>query len=74
MATEDQEDADKAALTNIRGEVTFEWEPLIAAGTDMVPTGRGTDIRLEQTDRVSAAERKHASRVRRGLVDEESEE
>lgn len=56
------------------GEVTFEWEPLIAAGTDMVPTGRGTDIRLEQTDRVSAAERKHASRVRRGLVDEESEE
>ncbi|MGW0003573.1 GTPase ObgE [Nocardia grenadensis] len=56
------------------GEVTFEWEPLIAAGTDMVPTGRGTDIRLEQTDRVSAAERKHASRVRRGLVEEESEE
>lgn len=56
------------------GEVTFDWEPMIAAGTDMVPTGRGTDIRLEQSDRVSAAERKHASRVRRGLVDEESEE
>ncbi|WP_063061868.1 GTPase ObgE [Nocardia sienata] len=56
------------------GEVTFDWEPMIAAGTDMVPTGRGTDIRLEQTDRVSAAERKHASRVRRGLVDDEGEE
>ncbi|WP_040775809.1 GTPase ObgE [Nocardia pneumoniae] len=55
------------------GDVTFEWEPQISAGIDMVPTGRGTDIRLEQTDRVSAAERKHASRVRRGLVREDEE-
>ncbi|MEU7765537.1 GTPase ObgE [Nocardia sp. NPDC049190] len=55
------------------GDVTFEWEPQISAGIDMVPTGRGTDIRLEQSDRVSAAERKHASRVRRGLVDEDKE-
>lgn len=56
------------------GPVTFEWEPQITAGADIVPTGRGTDIRLEQTDRVSAAERKHASRVRRGLVDDEDGE
>ncbi|MGQ4619634.1 GTPase ObgE [Nocardia sp. R7R-8] len=55
------------------GDVTFDWEPQISAGIDMVPTGRGTDIRLEQTDRVSAAERKHASRVRRGLVPEDEE-
>ncbi|BDT94917.1 MULTISPECIES: GTPase ObgE [Nocardia] len=55
------------------GDVTFDWEPQISAGIDMVPTGRGTDIRLEQTDRVSAAERKHASRVRRGLVREDEE-
>ncbi|MEV6322297.1 GTPase ObgE [Nocardia sp. NPDC051787] len=55
------------------GDVTFEWEPQISAGIDIVPTGRGTDIRLEQTDRVSAAERKHASRVRRGLVQEDEE-
>ncbi|MEU1545018.1 GTPase ObgE [Nocardia sp. NPDC005745] len=55
------------------GDVTFEWEPQISAGIDMVPTGRGTDIRLEQTDRVSASERKHASRVRRGLVREDEE-
>ncbi|MGV9544222.1 GTPase ObgE [Nocardia beijingensis] len=55
------------------GDVTFDWEPQISAGVDMVPTGRGTDIRLEQTDRVSAAERKHASRVRRGLVGEDEE-
>lgn len=55
------------------GDVTFDWEPQIAAGVDIVPTGRGTDIRLEQTDRVSAAERKHASRVRRGLVTDEED-
>ncbi|MBF6300624.1 GTPase ObgE [Nocardia amamiensis] len=55
------------------GDVTFDWEPQISAGIDMVPTGRGTDVRLEQTDRVSAAERKHASRVRRGLVQEDEE-
>lgn len=55
------------------GDVTFEWEPMISAGVDMVPTGRGTDIRLEQSERISAAERKHASRVRRGLVDEDEE-
>lgn len=56
------------------GDVTFEWEPQISAGVDMVPTGRGTDIRLEQTDRVSAAERKHASRVRRGLVRDDEDQ
>src|SRR6476661_8523777 len=39
------------------GDVTFEWEPQISAGVDMVLTGRGTDIRLEQSDRISAAER-----------------
>ncbi|WP_433194188.1 GTPase ObgE [Nocardia sp. CA-107356] len=55
------------------GDVTFEWEPQISAGIDMVPTGRGTDIRLEQNDRISAAERKHASRVRRGLVEDDEE-
>ncbi|WP_054813639.1 GTPase ObgE [Nocardia arizonensis] len=55
------------------GDVTFEWEPQITAGIDRVPTGRGTDIRLERNDRVSAAERKHASRVRRGLVREDEE-
>ncbi|WP_433714196.1 GTPase ObgE [Nocardia sp. CA-084685] len=55
------------------GDVTFEWEPQISAGIDMVPTGRGTDIRLEQNDRISAAERKHASRVRRGLVKDDEE-
>lgn len=52
------------------GGVTFEWEPMTAAGSDPLLTGRGTDVRLEQTGRVSAAERKRASQVRRGLIDE----
>ncbi|APT85244.1 GTPase ObgE [Corynebacterium aquilae] len=52
------------------GEVSFEWEPMTAAGVDTTLTGRGTDIRLEQSGRVSAAERKRASQVRRGLIDE----
>ena len=30
-------------------------------------TGRGTDLRLEQNDRVGAAERKAMHRLRRGL-------
>jgi len=53
------------------GDVTFEWEPQVSAGVDMVMTGRGTDPRLDQSDRISAAERKHASRVRRGLISED---
>jgi GTP-binding protein len=53
------------------GEVTFDWEPQISAGVDVLMTGRGTDPRIDQSDRISAAERKHASRVRRGLVTED---
>lgn len=56
------------------GDVCFDWEPQITAGVDMVRTGRGTDARLEQSERIGAAERKHASRVRRGLVDEDEDE
>ncbi len=52
------------------GPVTFEWEPMTAAGVDPTLTGRGTDIRLSATTRASAAERKRASQVRRGLIDE----
>ena len=53
------------------GDITFEWHPQTAAGLDdFVPSGRGTDQRLEINDRVSAEERKRASQVRRGLIDE----
>jgi GTP-binding protein len=47
------------------GDVTFDWEPQTPAGIDITMSGRGTDIRLEQTDRVGAAERKVARRERR---------
>jgi GTP-binding protein len=49
------------------GDVTFDWQPQTAAGVDVVRTGRGTDIRLDQVERIGAAERKHARRARRGL-------
>jgi GTPase len=52
------------------GEVTFDWEPQTPAGVDLTPSGRGTDARLERTDRISAAERKAARRERRGNADE----
>ncbi|UYP20483.1 GTPase ObgE [Rhodococcus sp. Z13] len=50
------------------GDVSFEWEPQTQAGVDIVPTGRGTDARLDRVDRVSATERRHAKKVRRGLA------
>ncbi|MCV7191519.1 GTPase ObgE [Mycolicibacterium brumae] len=51
------------------GDVTFDWEPTTPAGVDVVPSGRGTDIRLDQTDRVGAAERKAARKARREHAD-----
>ncbi len=47
------------------GDMTFDWEPQTPAGVDVVPSGRGTDVRLEQTERVSADERKAARKARR---------
>lgn len=47
------------------GDVTFDWEPQTLAGVDTQMSGRGTDLRLEQTDRIGAAERKAARRERR---------
>ncbi len=47
------------------GEMTFDWEPQTPAGQQVTPTGRGTDARLERSDRVGAAERKAARRHRR---------
>ncbi|HTY29746.1 MAG TPA: GTPase ObgE, partial [Mycobacterium sp.] len=47
------------------GDMTFDWEPQTPAGVDVTPTGRGTDARLERNERVGAAERKEARRLRR---------
>ena len=47
------------------GDVTFEWEPSTPAGIAAMMTGRGTDVRLEQSDRVPAHVRKAARNDRR---------
>ena len=47
------------------GDMTFDWEPQTPAGVDVHLSGRGTDVRLEQNDRVSADERKAARKARR---------
>jgi len=47
------------------GDVTFDWEPSTPAGVATLLTGRGTDARLDQSGRVSAAERKVAKQSRR---------
>ncbi|MDN4520870.1 GTPase ObgE [Mycolicibacterium austroafricanum] len=52
------------------GDMTFDWEPQTPAGVDVPLTGRGTDVRLEQTDRVGADERKAARKARRQSGDE----
>ncbi|MDL9944696.1 GTPase ObgE [Gordonia sp. ABSL11-1] len=49
------------------GAVSFDWEPMTPMGDDVPVTGRGTDIRLDRNDRVGAAERKQARRLRRGM-------
>ncbi|MEB3067652.1 GTPase ObgE [[Mycobacterium] vasticus] len=47
------------------GEMTFDWEPATAAGVDVPLSGRGTDVRVERSDRIGAAERKVARKQRR---------
>ncbi|MET9487959.1 MULTISPECIES: GTPase ObgE [unclassified Nocardia] len=55
------------------GDYFFDWEPQISAGVEVMMTRRGADARLDQTERIGAAERKHASRARRGLVGDEDQ-
>ncbi len=47
------------------GDVTFDWEPSTPAGVAVMLSGRGTDRRLEHSDRVGADERKAARAQRR---------
>ncbi|TQM38094.1 GTPase ObgE [Pseudonocardia cypriaca] len=47
------------------GDVTFDWEPSTPSGVAVMMSGRGTDRRLEQSNRISAAERKAAKAERR---------
>lgn len=56
------------------GDMTFDWEPQTPAGVDVHLSGRGTDVRLEQSDRVSADERKAARKARRQSGEESDTE
>jgi GTP-binding protein len=52
------------------GDVTFDWEPTLPAGTLSIEEtaglgGRGTDTRLESDSRVRANERLAAKKARR---------
>ncbi len=47
------------------GDMTFDWEPSTPSGVAITMTGRGTDIRLSQSSRVGAAERKATKIARR---------
>ncbi|MQA62351.1 MAG: GTPase ObgE [Actinophytocola sp.] len=47
------------------GDMTFDWEPSTPAGVAAHLSGRGTDVRLERSERVGAGERKQARRARR---------
>ncbi|MBA8927663.1 GTP-binding protein [Kutzneria viridogrisea] len=47
------------------GDVSFDWEPSTPAGIAVLMTGRGSDVRLEQNNRIGAAERKAAKKARR---------
>jgi GTP-binding protein len=51
------------------GDVKFDWEPTLTAGAGNILTGRGTDVRLEQSDRAAADERLAAKKSRRRTED-----
>ncbi|TCK21052.1 GTPase ObgE [Pseudonocardia endophytica] len=47
------------------GDMTFDWEPSTPAGVAMTMSGRGTDTRLDATDRIGADQRKRDRASRR---------
>ncbi|MFT4087621.1 MAG: GTPase ObgE [Gordonia sp. (in: high G+C Gram-positive bacteria)] len=56
------------------GDMTFDWEPSTPMGDDVPLTGRGTDVRLERNDRIGAAERKVARKMRRQRAEDGADE
>ena len=55
------------------GDVTFDWVPMLRASASPVG-GRGTDARLEHSDRRRAVDRKAARQTRRHAYDEDEDE
>jgi GTP-binding protein len=54
------------------GAVSFDWEPTTAAGVDVIRAPRGTDVRLDRSNRVRADVRREAKRARRRPDDDTS--
>jgi GTP-binding protein len=52
------------------GAHEFDWQPTVYAGQEFVPGNRGTDYRLDDSERVSAADRKAARAARRRPYEE----
>ncbi len=52
------------------GTHEFDWQPMVYAGEEFTPGNRGTDYRLDDSTRVSAAERKAARKARRQPLEE----
>ena len=55
------------------GNISFDWEPTTLAGVNLEPIERGFDPRIDQVERVGAADRKALHRLRRGLEVENPE-
>jgi GTP-binding protein len=54
------------------GDVEFEWQPTVYAGTDFTPGARGTDYRFEHSDRKRAATRLAEHKLRTRRTDEDT--
>jgi GTP-binding protein len=54
------------------GDVTFDWVPTLRASAGVMG-GRGTDVRLEQSDRRGAGERLAERRARKTAYDEDGD-
>ncbi|MGH3712579.1 MAG: GTPase ObgE [Micromonosporaceae bacterium] len=52
------------------GDREFDWQPTLYAGAEFTPGGRGTDYRLDTSDRVGASERLEARKSRRRRTDD----
>ncbi|MGQ0838071.1 GTPase ObgE [Actinokineospora sp.] len=55
------------------GSITFDWEPSTPAGVAVMMHGRGSDPRLDLSDRIGASERKAAKIARRTGTEDDDE-
>jgi GTP-binding protein len=65
--------AEPGGLVRI-GSREFDWQPTVYAGAEFTPGARGSDYRLETTERVGAAERKAMRKARRQRPEDEPDD